>query len=175
MANLAMTFAEYETAIHWVFGLIEADVAHPQPRIRWLQEDAVVLQNGWPTTIAEVTPGELTPTLDSMCKVLKHILNCRPVLTRVLLNQLDTYLTEAARQPKTVRICTAFPNVEGFQGGADGYISLIECITAVLKGAELCIERHRTGMEWFDRWEKCKLQLHICATTVPKVTLDAAD
>ena len=44
-----------------------------------------------------------------------------------------------------------------------------------MKGAELCIERHRTGMEWFDRWEKCKLQLHICTTTVPKVTLDAAD
>ena len=90
MANIAMTFAEYETAIHWVYGLIEADVANPQPRIKWLQEDAVVLQNGWPTTIAEVTPGELTPTLDSMCKVLKHILNCRPLLTRVLLNQLDT-------------------------------------------------------------------------------------
>jgi len=45
----------------------------------------------------------------------------------------------------------------------------------VLKGAELCIERHRTGMEWYDKWEKCKLQLHICTSTVPKVTLDAAD
>ena len=126
MANLPMIFAEYETAIHWVFGLIEADVAHPRPRIRWLTEDAVVLQNGWPTTIAEVTPGELTPTLDSLCKVLKHILNRRPILTRVLLNQLDTYLTDAARQPKTVRICTAFSNLEGFQGGADGYLSLVD-------------------------------------------------
>ena len=86
MANLPMTFIEYENAIHWVFGLIEADVAHPQPRIRWLTEDAIVLQNGWPATIAEIPPGELTPTLHSLCKVLRHILNRRPILTRVLLN-----------------------------------------------------------------------------------------
>merc|ERR1711888_196257 len=97
------------------------------------------------------------------------------MLTRVLLNQIDNFLTNAARQPKTTRICTVFPNLEGFQGGADGYLSLVDCITAVLKGAELCLEKHRSGMEWLDRWEKCKLQLHICATTVPKVTLDASD
>ena len=30
-------------------------------------------------------------------------------------------------------------------------------------------------MEWLAIWEKCKLQLHICTTTIPKVTLDASD
>ena len=170
-----MTFVQYENAIHWFFDLVEADAAQPQPRIRWLREDAVVLQNGWPPGIAELPPGELVPTLPSLCKVLKHILSCRPMLTRVLLNQIDHFLTDPARQPKTNRICTAFPNLEGFQGGADGYLSLVDCITAVLKGAELCLEKHRSGMEWLDRWEKCKLQLHICATTIPKVTLDASD
>ena len=25
------------------------------------------------------------------------------------------------------------------------------------------------------RWEKCKQQLHVCASTIPKVTLDARD
>ena len=170
-----MTFVQYENAIHWFFDLVEADAAQPQPRIRWLREDAIVLQNGWPAGIAEIPPGELVPTLPSLCKVLKHILTCRPMLTRVLLNQIDHFLTDAARQPKTNRICTAFPILEGFQGGADGYLSLVDCITAVLKGAELCLEKHRSGMEWLDRWEKCKLQLHICATTIPKVTLYAYD
>merc|ERR1712030_189622 len=121
--------------------------------------------------IAELPLGELVPTLPSLVKVLKHILSRAPMLTRVLLNQIDHFLTDPARQPKTNRICQAFPNLEGFQGGADGDLSLVDCITAMLKGAELCLERHRSGMEWLDRLEKCKLQLHICATTVPKVTL----
>ena len=78
MADLPkMTFVEYENAIHWFFDLVEADAGQPQPRIRWLREDAVVLQNGWPATIAELPPGELQPTLPSLCKVLIHILNCR--------------------------------------------------------------------------------------------------
>ena len=170
-----MTFVQYEDAIHWFFDKVEADAAQPQPRIRWLGEDAVVLQNGWPPGIAELPPGELVPTLPSLVKVLKHILSCRPMLTRVLLNQIDNFLTDPARQPKTNRICAAFPNQEGFQGGSDGYLSLIDCVTAVFKGAELCLYKHRTGMEWLARWEKCKLQLHICATTIPKVTLDASD
>ena len=152
MAQLPqMTFVQYENAIHWFFDLVEADAAQPQPRIRWLREDAIVLQNGWPAGIAELPPGELVPTLPSLCKVLKHILSCRPMLTRVLLNQIDNFLTDPARQPKTNRICAAFPNQEGFQGGSDGYLSLIDCVTAVFKGAELCLYKHRMGWSgWRD-------------------------
>ena len=106
---------------------------------------------------------------------MKHILAARPVLTRVLLNQIDGYLTDPARRQKTARISNMFPNQEGLQGGSDGYLSLIDCATACLAGTEVCLQRHRSGMEWLSVWEKCKLQLHICATTIPKVTLDASD
>ena len=170
-----MTFLQYEESLHWFFDKVEADAAQPQPRIRWLGEDAVVLQNGWPPGIAELPLGELVPTLPSLVKVLKHILNGAPMLTRVLLNQIATFLTDPARQAKTTRICAAFPNQEGFQQGSDGYLSLIDCIRAVYKGADLCLYKHRTGMEWLSRWEKCKQQLHVCASTIPKVTLDSRD
>ena len=93
----------------------------------------------------------------------------------MLLNQIDTFLTDPARTAKTTRICTAFPNQEGFQQGSDGYISLIDCIRAVYKGADLLLYKHRTGLEWLSRWEKLKQQLHVCQSTIPKVTLDARD
>ena len=176
MAQLPqMTFAQYEHSIHWFFDKVECDAANPRPRIRWLGEDPVGLQNGWPPDMAALQIGELVPTLPALSKVLQHILNARPVLTRVLLNQIDGYLTDPARQQKTNRICNMFPNQEGLQGGSDGYLSLIDCATACLAGTELCLQKHRSGMEWLSIWEKCKLQLHVCATTIPKVTLDASD
>ena len=76
-----MTFVQYEDAIHWFFDKVEADAAQPQPRIRWLGEDPVGLRKGWPPDMAELQVGELVPTLPSLVKVLKHILNCRPMLT----------------------------------------------------------------------------------------------
>ena len=128
-----MTFLQYEESLHWFFDKIEADAAQPQPRVRWLGEDAVVLQNNWPPGIAELPVGELLPSLPSLVKVLGHILNRAPMLTRVLLNQIDTFLTDPARQAKTTRICAAFPNQEGFQQGSDGYLSLTDCVRAVYK------------------------------------------
>ena len=107
--------------------------------------------------------------------MLGFILNRAPVLTRVLLNQFDTYLTDPARTAKTTRICAAFPNQEGFQQGSDAYISLIDCIRAVYKGADLLLYKHGSGMAWLNKWEKLKQQLHVCQSTIPKVTLDARD
>ena len=170
-----MNFQQYEESLHWFFDKIEATTHQPQPQVRWLGEDAVVLQANWPPGIAEIPVGELLPSLTSLVKVLGHILNRAPVLTRVLLNQIDTFLTDPARSAKTVRICTAFPNQEGFQQGSDGYLSLIDCIRAVYKGADLLLYKHRTGLEWLSRWEKLKQQLHVCQSTIPKVTLDARD
>ena len=109
-----MNFQQYEESLHWFFDKIEANPAQPQPQIRWLAEDAVVLQANWPLGIAEVPVGELLPSLSSLVKVLGYILNRAPVLKRVLLNQIDTFLTDPARTAKTARICTAFPNQEGF-------------------------------------------------------------
>ena len=93
MAQLPqMTFAQYEHNIHCFFDKVECDAANPRPRIRWLGEDPVGLQNGWPPDMAALQIGELVPTLPALSKVLQHILNARPVLTRVLLNQIDGYL-----------------------------------------------------------------------------------
>ena len=142
MAQLTlMTFAQYEHSIHWFFDKVECDATNPQPRIRWLGEDPVGLQNGWPPDIASLQIGELEPTLAALSKVLKHILAARPVLTRVLLNQIDGYLTDPARRQKTARISNMFPNQEGLQGGSDGYLSLIDCATACLAGTEVCLQR----------------------------------
>ena len=170
-----MTFQQYEASLHWFYDKIEATAHQPQPQIRWLNEDPVVLQATWPADIVDIPPGELQPSLSSLVKVLGYILNHAPVLTRVLLNQFDTFLTDQARAAKTVRICTAFPNQEGLQQGSDSYISLIDCIRAVYKGAELILYKHASGLAWVSRWEKMKQQLHVCQSTIPKVTLDAKD
>ena len=111
-----MTFQQYEESLHWFYGQIESTAHQPQPQIRWLSEDAVVLAANWPAGIVEIPPGELQPTLSSLVKVLGYILNSAPVLTRVLLNQFDTFLTDPARGAKTTRICNAFPNQEGLRG-----------------------------------------------------------
>ena len=134
-----------------------------------------MLRANWPAGILEVPEGELENSLSSLVTVLGYILNCAPVLTRVTLNLFDTFLTDPARGAKTTRICNAFPNQEGLQQGSDAYISLIDCIRAVYEGANLLLLKHATGLEWLSKWEKLKQQLHVCQSTIPKVTLDARD
>ena len=170
-----MTVPQYEASLHWFYDKVEATAHQPQPQIRWLAEDSVVLRVNWPAGILEIPEGELENSLSSLVKVLGYILNCAPVLTRVTLNLFDTFLTDPARLAKTTRICNAFPNQEGLQQGSDAYISLIDCIRAVYEGANLLLYKHATGLEWLSKWEKLKQQLHVCQSTIPKVTLDARD
>ena len=170
-----LTVQQYETALHWIYDKIEATAHLPEPQIRWLAEDPVVLQANWPADIREVPAGELQNSLASMVKVLGHILNRAPVLTRMSLNLFDTFLTDPARLGKTTRICNAFPNTEGIQQASDAYISLIDCIRAVYNGADLLLYKHATGVAWLSKWDKLKQQLHTCQCTIPKVTLDARD
>ena len=42
-----MTVQQYEASLHWVYDKIEATAHHPEPQIRWLAEDPVVLQANW--------------------------------------------------------------------------------------------------------------------------------
>ena len=74
MAQLTlMTFAQYEHSIHWFFDKVECDATNPQPRIRWLGEDPVGLQNGWPPDIASLQIGELIYTARSQQSFEAHI------------------------------------------------------------------------------------------------------
>ena len=170
-----MNVQQYEAALHWIYDKIEATANSPEPTIRWLAEDPVVLQAGWPIDLREVPVGELSNNLASMVKVLGYVLNRAPVLTRVSLNLFDTYLTHQDRLAKTTRICNAFPNTEGILQASDAYISLLECIRAVYSGAELILYKHTTGLAWLSKWDRLKQQLHTCQSTIPKVTLDAKD
>ena len=63
------------------------------------------------------------------------VLNKAPVLTRVFLNTIDTYLTHHARLAKTTRLTTAYPNTEGIAGASDAYVSLLEFMRACRSGA----------------------------------------
>ena len=76
-----MTFQQYEASLHWFYDKIEATAPQPQPQIRLLNEDPVVLQATWPADIVDIPPGELQPRLSSLVKVLGYILNHTPVLT----------------------------------------------------------------------------------------------
>ena len=170
-----MNVQQYKAALHWIYDKLEATANNPEPTIRWLGEDPVVLQANWPIDLREVPVGELTNSLASMVKVLGYVLNKAPVLTRVSLNLFDTYLTHQDRLAKTTRICNAFPNTEGLLNAADAYISLLECIRAVHSGAELILYKHVSGLAWISKWDRLKQQLHTCQSTIPKVTLDAKD
>ena len=77
-----MNFQQYEAALHWIYDKIEATAHNPEPTIRWLAEDPVVLQANWPIDLREVPVGELSNSLASMVKVLGYILNRAPVLAR---------------------------------------------------------------------------------------------
>ena len=99
-----MNVQQYEAALHWIYDKLEATANNPEPTIRWLGEDPVVLQANWPIDLREVPVGELSNSLASMVKVLGYVLNKAPVLTRVSLNLFDTYLTHQDRLAKTTRI-----------------------------------------------------------------------
>ena len=70
-----MNVQQYEAALHWFYDKIEAIANSPEPTIRWLGEDPVVLQAGWPIDLREVPVGELSNNLASLVKVLGYILN----------------------------------------------------------------------------------------------------
>ena len=54
-----MTVPQYEASLHWFYDKVEATAHQPQPQIRWLAEDSVVLRVNWPAGILEVPEGEL--------------------------------------------------------------------------------------------------------------------
>ena len=43
-----MNVQQYEAALHWIYDKLEATANNPEPTIRWLGEDPVVLQANWP-------------------------------------------------------------------------------------------------------------------------------
>ena len=169
-----MNIPQYQEAIYWIYDKLEATIANPIPSIRWTTEDPVVLQQNWPIGVEEIPVGELSNSLECLVKVLNLILNKAPVLTRVFLNTIDTYLTHQDRLGKTTRLSNAFPNTEGLANTADAYISLLEFMKATHTGAQLILYKHVSGVAWMSKWDKLKEQLHVCQSTIPKVTLDSA-
>ena len=57
---------------------------------------------------------------------------------------------------------------------ADTYISLLEFMRATHTGAQLILYKHVSGVAWMSKWDKLKEQLHVCQSTITKVTLDSA-
>ena len=169
-----MNIQQYQEAIYWIYDKLEATIANPIPSIRWTTEDPVVLQQNWPIGVEEIPVGELSNSLECLVKVLNLILNKAPVLTRVFFNTIDTYLTHQDRLGKTTRLTNAFPNTEGLANTADAYISLLDFMRATHTGAQLILYKHVSGVAWMTKWDKLKEQLHVCQSTIPKVTLDSA-
>ena len=118
--------------------------------------------------------GELTNSLECLVTVFDLILNKAPVLTRLFLNTVDTYLTHHDRLAKTTRLTNAYPNTEGLAGASDAYVSLLEFMRACRSGAQLILYRHVSGVGWMTKWDSLKEQLHVCQSTIPKVVLDSA-
>ena len=169
-----MNILQYEEAIYWIYDKLEATIANPTPSLRWVTEDPVVLQQNWPAGIEEMPVGELSNSLESLVKVFDLILNKGPVLTRVFLNTINTYLTHQDRLVKTTRLNNAYPNTEGLAAAADAYISLLEFMRACHSGAQIILYKHVSGVAWMTKWDSLKEQLHVCQSTIPKVTLDSA-
>ena len=154
-----MNIIQYQEAIHWIYDKLEATIAAPVPSLRWVTKDPVVLQQNWPAGIEEMPVGELTNSLESLVKVFDLILNKAPVLTRVFLNTIDTYLTHHDRLAKTTRLTNAYPNTEGLAAAADAYISLLEFMRACRSGAQLILYKHVSGVAWMTKWDSLKEQL----------------
>ena len=86
--------------------------------------------------------GELTNSLECLVTVFDLILNKAPVLTRVFLNTVDTYLTHHSRLAKTTRLTNTYPNTEGLSGASDAYVSLLEFMRACRSSAQLILYKH---------------------------------
>ena len=86
--------------------------------------------------------GELTNSLECLMKIFDLNLNKAPVLTRLFLNTIDTYLTHHDRLAKTTRLTNAYPNTKGLAGASDAYESLLEFMRACRSSAQLILYKH---------------------------------
>ena len=102
-----MNIQQYGDALYWVYDKLEATAHSPEPIIRWLGEDPIVLQQNWPIDLGEIPVGELTNSLECMVKVLAYVLNKAPILTRVSLNLFDTYHSMKQSQRKQIELIQA--------------------------------------------------------------------
>ena len=149
-----MNLGQYQDALQWVYDKLETTLAAPVPSLRWVTDDPVVLQQNWPGGIDELPIGELTNSLECLVTVFDLILNKAPVLTRVFLNTVETYLTHHARLGKTTRLTNAYPNTEGLAGASDAYVSLLEFMRACRSGAQLILYKHVSGVGWMAKWDR---------------------
>ena len=99
----------------------------------------------------------------------------QPILTRVLLSNLDTWLTHADRRVKSDFIATAYPNEEGLDGGVDIFMAFCEFISGVQKGGELMLTRLLDGDFWVTCYDEMRAELSEVRTLVPKVQLSKAE
>ena len=99
----------------------------------------------------------------------------QPILTRVLLSNLDTWLTHADRRVKSDFISTAYPNTDGVDGGADIFMAFCEFISDVQTGGALMITRLLDGTYWVTCYDEMRAELSEVRTLVPKVQFSKAE
>ena len=111
---------------------------------------------------------QLEVTLANLVMYCKQFMRL-PNLTRFILSELDTWLTQADRQAKSGLIAAVYPNEEGADGGMDTFVAVCEFIKDAQVGGELMLKRLLDGSFWVASYDEMRAELSEVRTLVPNV------
>ena len=162
----------------FLYGQTRASQANPAPAIPdWVGGNAANIRTAHRALdlhVEGLEADQLNVTLADLVTYSRQF-GRLPNLTRIILSELDTWLTHADRQTKSDRIAAAYPNEEGLAGGVDIFVSVCTFIKDVQLGGEMMVKRLLDGEFWVSSYDKMRAELSEVRTLVPKVQLRKAE
>ena len=162
----------------FLYGQTRATEVNPAPAIPgWVRGNVVNIRaahRALDLNIEGLGADQLETNLANLVMYCRQFVRL-PALTRIILSDLDTWLTHADRQAKSDFIAAAYPNVEGLAGGVDTFLALCEFVTDVQKGGELMLKRLLDGSFWVACYDEMRAELSEVRTLIPKVQLSKAE
>ena len=162
----------------FLYGQTRATAVNPAPAIPgWVRGNVANIRAAHRALDLNVTGLEADQLEVNLANLVMY---CRqfvrlPGLTRIILSELDIWLTHADRQAKSALITAAYPNEEGAAGGVDTFVAVCEFVKDVQEGGELMLKRLLDGAFWIASYDEMRAELSEVRTLVPKVQLRKAE
>ena len=125
----------------FVYGLSRATAVNPAPCIpNWVGGNAANIRAAHRALTLDVVgleADQLEVGLANLVVYCRHFVRL-PNLTRIILSELDLWLTHADRAAKSALITAAYPNEEGAAGAVDTFVSVWRDIQTTLTQVGSC-------------------------------------
>ena len=140
----------------FLYGITRAIAANPEPSMpNWVGGNTANLRASHRALTLNVIGLEADQlevslaTLVGYCKQFARL----PNLTRIILSELDEWLTHVDRAAKSTLIAGAFPSEEGDGGGVDIFVSFCDFLKNVQVGGEMMVKWLLVGEFWFAAYD----------------------